>query len=389
VTLVGGRTVYTGAEIFDGTGAPPRIADVAVHDGIIAEVGQGLDGDATVALTGHGLLPGFVDVHVHVTVSSVDPGVLLRTPATYRTLAAVRNLRLTLAAGITTARDADGADAGLRQGISDGLVPGPRLLVAITMISQTGGRGDYITASGVPLPAFGADRPPGVADGPDQMRRTARAIARAGADVLKIAVSGSPLDGGDPRRCQLRDDEIAEVAAEAAAAGLPVMAHAHSAAGAAMAVRHGVRSIEHGSDLDDATIAEMARRGTFLVPTLAAGRASGDAGYAARHLDAFRRARAAGVPVAMGSDAGVLPHGTNLDELTALVEAGMPELEALTAATATGAELLGLPDIGTIQPGRRADLVIVSGGPLPVRTLPRRIIAVMRDGRIVAGRLPS
>ncbi|WP_034594551.1 metal-dependent hydrolase family protein [Hamadaea tsunoensis] len=379
--------VYRGAEVFDGHDV--SVTDVGVADGGIVAMGAGLDGERLVDLTGFGLLPGFVDCHVHVTVSSMDPGVLLRTPASYRILSAARNLRRTLAAGVTTARDADGADAGLRQAIDDGLIPGPRLRIAITMLSQTGGRGDYRTASGVPLPAFPDDRPPGVVDGVEQMRRAVRGLVAAGADVIKIAVSGSAL-GTDADRAQLRDDEIAEAVAEASAAGLPVMAHAHSAEGALRAIRHGVHSIEHGSGLSDEAIAEMADRGTWLVPTLAAGRATGDTEYADRHVEAFRRARAAGVRIAMGSDSGLVAHGQNLTELTALVEAGMSPCEALTTATYAGARLLHLDErIGTLAPKRQADLVVVAGGVFPVETIARRIVAVLRDGRVVAGRLPS
>jgi imidazolonepropionase-like amidohydrolase len=397
-----GRVVFQGAVVFDGTGAAPAGTDIAVEHGRVAEVGTGLAGDRVVPLAGHGVLPGFVDCHVHVMATTTDIAALAMTSPTYRLAQAVVNLRRTLAAGITTARDADGADAGLRQAVADGLIAGPRLRVAVSMLSQTGGRGDYHLPAGFALPAFDVhnNRPDGIADGPLEVRAMARRIIRAGADVLKLALNGSALNGGD-LGMHFRDDEIAEAVAEADAAGIPVMAHAHSAAAIAAAVRHGVRSVEHGTNLDEPTAALMAELGIWLVPTVAAGRAALAAaladGRASDHLELFvehqaatvRLARAAGVRIAFGSDSGVLPHGANLHELAELVRCGLTDVEALVAATSSAAELLGLDDeVGTIAPGRRADLVVVSGSPTDVSTLPSRITAVVKDGRLVAGRLP-
>ncbi|MEO6699887.1 MAG: amidohydrolase family protein [Jatrophihabitantaceae bacterium] len=386
------RLVLRGGLVFDGTGAEPAVLDVAVADGLIVEVGTDLAGDRTVELAGHGLLPGFVDCHVHVMVSTLDLAATATTAPSYRLLQATRNLRRTLAAGVTTARDADGADAGLRQALADGLVAGPRLQVAIAMLSQTGGRGDHWLPAGFALPAFDvhAGRPDGIADGPDEVRRMARRLIRAGADVLKVAVSGSALGpAGNRSRGQYRADELAEVVAEARAAGLGVMAHSHSAAGAALAVAAGVRSIEHGSELDQATIASMAERGTWLVPTLQASRTV-SAEFAEQHRDSVRRAHRAGVRIAMGSDSGVTLHGANLAELAALTEAGLSDLQALAAGTSAGAELLGLAaELGTVEAGKRADLVVVRDGPLPVAGLPDRLVAVLQAGRLVAGRLPQ
>lgn len=385
------RLLLRGGQVFDGTGAEATPADLVIQDGRIVEVGLGLTGDQTVSLTGHTVLPGFIDCHVHVMASTLDLARVVMTAPSYRLLQAVGNLRRTVAAGVTTARDADGADAGLRQALADGLVTGPRLQVAIAMLSQTGGRGDHRLPSGFDLPAFDIHpgRPSGIADGPDEVRRMARRLIRAGADVLKVAVSGSALTN-QARAVHYRPDELAVLCAEADAAGLPVMAHSHSADGAAQAVAAGVRSVEHGTELSDATIAEMVRRGTWLVPTLTATEQAGDAATLERHRDTVRRAHRAGVRLALGSDAGLTAHGANLTELTALVEAGLTDSEALVAGTSSAAELLGLSqEIGTISAGRQADLVVAAGSAGPVATLPERLVTVLQRGRVVAGRLPA
>ncbi|MEU6652818.1 amidohydrolase family protein [Streptomyces sp. NPDC046900] len=402
-----GRIVYQGALLFDGTGAPAREADVSVEHGRIVAVGSGLDGDTAVPLAGCTLLPGFVDCHVHVMVSSTDLTTVARTSPAYRLLQATVNLRRTLAAGVTLARDADGAEAALRDALADGLITGPRLKVAVSMIGQTGGRSDGWMPAGFDFPAFdvGPGRPSGVADGVDEVRRTARRIIRAGADVLKVAVSGSLLAGGDPtRHTHFRAEEIAAAVAEAEAAGLPAMAHAHSAAGAKAAVRAGVRSIEHGTALDDETLELMAERGTWLVPTLAATRATLTAHElagaprsridqlaetVARHTESVTRAWRAGVRLAMGSDSGVTPHGANLLELAELSALGLPAAEVLVAGTSSGAALLGAgEEAGTLEPGKRADIVVLAGGVEDLSTLPDRIRAVLLGGRLRAGAFP-
>jgi imidazolonepropionase-like amidohydrolase len=209
----------------------------------------------------------------------------------------------------------------------------------------------------------------------------------------------SPRD--DPRHPQFRDDEIAEMTAEATANGLHVMAHAQGAGGIKAALRNGVRSIEHGIFLDEEAIEMMLQRGAWLVPTLHAPRAviaAADAGLpiaeaqvqkarfvAEAHVDSVRRAHEAGVRIAMGTDCGVGPHGTNLDELPLMVEAGLSPLEALHATTGSAAELLDVAgDRGTLRPGQRADLVVVDGGADDVDRLAQRVRAVYLDGEQVS-----
>ncbi len=400
------RTLFHGGLVFDGTGSDPAPADVVVDGDRIVDVGVGLDGDEGVDCSGRTLLPGLFDCHVHVVISHVDEYLLAQTPFSYQFYEAARNLRATLATGITTVRDASGADLGVKQAVDDGLVPGPRMQISISMITQTGGHGDDWMVCGAPMPGFfqpHPGRPSGIADGPDEMRRMVRTLIRAGADVIKVATSGgvlSPRD--DPRHGHLRPDELDVLVAEATAAGRFVMAHAQATDGIKNAVRAGIRSIEHGIYLDDEAIALMLERGTYLVPTLVAPRGVLDAAASGvplpphvvakatmvleAHNDSISRAIAAGVKVAMGTDSGVTPHGRNLRELALMVERGMTPAEALGATTRTAAELLGVDDdLGTLEPGKRADLVIVDGDPYDVEKLPDRIAAVYKDGTCVVG----
>jgi imidazolonepropionase-like amidohydrolase len=401
------RVVLRGGLVFDGTGAPPALADIAIEAGRIAAVGPRLDGDDAVDIGGQGVLPGLVDCHTHVMVSHIDLWRMVQTPFSYQFYDAARNLLATLRCGITTARDAGGADLGVKQALADGLIPGPRLSISIRMLSQTGGHGDdwYVSGATVETP-FGMTHPgapSGLVDGPDAMRVAVRTMIRAGADVIKVATSGgvlSPRD--DPRHAHFRDDELDVLVAEASAAGISVMAHAQAADGIKAAVRAGIRSIEHGIYLDDEAIDLMLERGTYLVPTLVAPQGVIDAAAAGAaipadslakarevveiHRSSFRRAVEAGVKVAMGTDSGVTPHGQNLRELALMVDGGMSASQALCAATSVAAELLGVAgELGTIEVGKRADLVVVDGDPLDVATLGDRVRTVYQDGARVIG----
>jgi len=398
------RIVYAGGQVFDGTGADPFTADVAVADGLIAEVGRGLDGDEVVDASGATLLPGFIDCHVHVLASAMDELKLLHQPFSYQFYDAVTNLRKTLHAGITTARDAGGADLGVQRALEHVLISGPRLQISITILSQTGGHGDGWLPSGAVSDIFcpHPGRPGGVVDGPDEMRRAARQLMRAGAQVIKVCTTGgvlSPLD--DPRHSQFGMDELAVLTAEAAAQGRYVMAHAQGAGGIKNAVRAGVRSIEHGIYADDEAIALMAEHGTYLVPTMIAPIAvirAAESGVplpvavvdkahdaAAAHRDTVSRAHQAGVRIAMGTDSGVGPHGTNLEELPLMVAAGMSPADVLASTTSVAASLLGWGDtLGRIEPGFAADLLVVDGDPYDLDTLPSRLRTVVQAGRPVA-----
>ena len=267
------RTVFRGGSVFDGTGADPAPADVVVEDGRIVDVGLGLDGDDAVDLDGRTLLPGLFDCHVHVSTSHVDAWRLANTPFSYRFYEAEKNLGLTLRAGITSVRDASGADLGMQQALLDGLIVGPRMQISIAMVSQTGGHADDWLASGVnvPLTAPYPGLPSGIVDGPDEMRRKVRELHRNGANVIKVATSGGVLSARDnPAHAHFSPEELDVLVAEATAAGMFVMAHAQGADGIKNAVRAGIRSIEHGIFLDAEAIDLMLARGTWLVPTLVA-----------------------------------------------------------------------------------------------------------------------
>jgi len=395
------RTVFTGGRIFDGTGAPVAEADVAVEDGLIAEVGVGLDGDEQVDVTGSTLLPGFFDTHVHVMFGHLDMWKHLQTPFSYMFYDAIKNLDATIRVGITTVRDAGGADLGVKRAVEDGIVRGPRLQISLTMLSQTGGHGDGWLPSGFDLAQVYPGMPSQVVDGVEEARRKVREVIRAGADVIKIATSGGVLSPTDaPDQAGFAFDEIQVMCEEARAAGLFVMSHAQAAIGIKNAVRAGVRSIEHGIYIDDEALELMLEHGTYLVPTLVAPLGvlrAADAGVPIPenvlakaidvvevHRDSIRRAAAAGVKIAMGTDAGVVPHGTNLEELQLMADLGMSPTEVLVATTKVAAELMGLDgELGTLEPGKRADLVIVAGDALDFSDLPSRIERVYQDGRLV------
>ena len=395
------RTLFAQGTVVDGTGADPSVADVVVEDGRIVEVGVGLDGDERVDLAGKAVLPGLFDCHTHVVVSSIDTMRLLQTPFSYRFFQAARNLEATLRIGITTIRDAGGADLGVKQAVENGLVRGPRMQISLSMLSQTGGHGDDWMPFGGTVEALLTPHP-GVpdtlVDGPDEMRHKVRELIRMGADVIKVAVSGGVLSPRDkPTHAHFRPAELEVLVEEATAAGIFVMAHAQATPGIKNAIRAGIRSIDHGIYLDDEAIELMLERGTFLVPTLVAPRGvidAADAGAAipdasvakARevietHRASFASAVSAGVKIAMGTDSGVTPHGNNLRELALMVEGGMSPMQAIVATTRTAAELMGLEDeLGTIETGKRADLVVIDGDPLDVATLADRIESVYQDG---------
>jgi imidazolonepropionase-like amidohydrolase len=404
------RTVFAGGRVFDGTGAGIADADVAVEDGRIVEVGTGLDGDEQVDVGGSTLLPGLIDTHVHVLFGGpIDVWKLMQEPFSYRFYDAIRNLEATLRIGITTVRDAGGADLGVKRALEEGIVRGPRVQISITMLSQTGGHGDGWLPSGAHAQLFAEypGSPGSIVDGPEECRRKVRELVRAGAEVIKIATSGGVLSPRDsPQQPGFDVEEIEAIVAEARAAGLSVMSHAQSTLGIKNAVRAGVRSIEHGIYLDDEAIQLMLDHDAYLVPTLVAPlgvirAAEAGAGIpevavikarevVEAHRDSFRRAVAAGVKVAMGTDSGVTPHGENLDELQLMADGGMSPEDVLVATTRTAAELMGMSgDLGTIEPGKRADLVVVSGDPLDFRNLATRIERVYQDGRLVAGSTPD
>ena len=398
------RTLFSGGSVFDPEGLTVQAADLVLEDGLVVDVGPGLDGDEAIDVTGKTLLPGMFDCHTHVAMASFDPLKALSDPFSLQFFYAVQNLRTTLDLGITTVRDAWGADAGVKAAVERGIVPGPRLRITVSMIAQTGGHADDWELCGGHNPSFVAHpgRPAGTVDGPENLRRVVRELIRAGADGIKVAASGGVLSPNtDAHLAQLRLDELTAIVEEAAAANRWVMAHCHAADGVRNAVRAGVRSIDHGSFLDEDAVALMVERGTWLVPTLLAARgviAAAEGGMqlppgvldkakdaASRAADSMRMAVAAGVPVAMGTDCPVSPHGTNLQELQLMSDAGLGPAGALRAATLEAARLMQLDDeLGTFAPGKRGDLVVVSGDPLDLADYAGRVEQVWKDGVLVS-----
>lgn len=399
--------------LIDGTGAPP-LADAAIliQGNRIVAVGpaqQMILPDAELQVIdawGGTILPGLIDTHVHLMLEGINIARDMMMPFSMRFFHAVGYARRTLDAGVTSVRDAGGADAGLREAIDSGLIPGPRVQISITVLTITGGHADGWMRSGNAFEIFPdyPGMPDGRCDGVEEVRRKVREVLRAGAEVIKVCSTGGVLSPTDhPEFTQFSPEELEVIVREAAyRRGVKVMAHAQGAEGIKNAVRAGIHSIEHGIFLDDEAIELMLAHGTFLVPTLLApvavleaGEKGGMPDYGVRkarevieaHSDSISRAYKAGVKIAMGTDAGVMPHGTNLRELGLMCRIGMSPMEAIVATTKTAAECLGWQDrVGTLEPGKLADLIITRTDPLQdIRSLenPENIVVVMKDGDVV------
>lgn len=399
--------------LIDGTGnAPLPDAAVLVKNNIIQDVGHinsiHLRDAETVEIDAGGgfILPGMIDTHVHVMLEGVNVVRDMTTPFSMRFYNSVKYLKNTIDAGITSVRDAGGADAGVKQAVESGVILGPRMQISISVLTITGGHGDGWMRSGMqydlfmPYPGFPESR----VDGVEDCRRKVREVLRAGADIIKICSTGGVLSPTDhPEFVQFSPEELEVIVREAAyRRGVKVMSHAQGAEGVKNAIRAGVHSIEHGIYLDDEALELMLKHGTFLVPTLLAPLAVLEAGekggmpeYGVRkarevaeiHSESISRAHKAGVRIAMGTDAGVMPHGTNLRELGLMVNIGMNPMETIVATTKKAAECLGWEDrVGTIQSGKLADIILVKTNPLQdIRSLEKvdNIALVMKDGRVV------
>ena len=355
---------------------------------------------------GH-ILPGLIDTHVHFIFDGVNLMEMMNTPFSLNYYKAIDPMRRTLEAGITSVRDAGGVDLGMKLAVEQGLIEGPRMQISISVLTITGGHGDSWLPSGLDFGLIPGTpgRPNGLCNGVEEVRKKVREVLRAGAEIIKVCSTGGVLSPTDhPEFTQFTQEELEVMVQEAAyRRGVKVMAHAQGAEGIKNAVRAGIHSIEHGIYIDDEAIELMLERGTFLVPTLLAPLAVLEAAEAGGHMPEWgiRKAREsieahsenigkafrAGVKIAMGTDAGVMKHGTNLREMGLMCNVGMSPMDSIVATTKVAAECLGWDDkVGTLEAGKLADVIITSTDPLQdIRSLENvnNIRLVMKDGRIV------
>jgi imidazolonepropionase-like amidohydrolase len=392
------------ARVIDGRGGPPlQDGAVLIRGDRIERVGpaSGMAADQVIDLGAATLLPGLIDLHTHLTDevgTNWESALLTTTPGRAAIYGAV-NARTTLMAGFTSARDMGPTwpyvDIDLRYAIDKGSVPGPRLQVAGNYVSATGGAGDARQFSiyvDVPIVR-------NLADGVDQVRQVARTNLKNGADFIKILATGAVMSKGIPPGAQQYSDaELAVAVEEATRWGRFVAAHAHGAGGIKAAVRAGVRTIDHGSMLDEEGARLMKARGTYFAPTLYVGHTILNDNQAlnipAHQVErekamqgtqerAFKTALAHGLPIAFATDAGVFPHGENAREFKLRVALGQTPMAAIEGATRIAAEAMGWSDrVGTLQPGRYADLIAVAGDPLVDITELERVQFVMQGGRV-------
>ena len=406
-------TVLRAARLIDGTGAAAiSNATIVVTDDRIVAVGPAASvavptGARVLDLGDVTLLPGFIDAHTHIIGRTLgDPLAdlaVVKDYASYGAILGVANARNTLMAGFTTIRVVGSSnfdDMALRQAITDGRVVGPRMENAGHAIGITGGHCDENGFRPGLIQLGPAD---GVADGPEQIRSAVRYQVKGGADVIKTCATGGVLSEGDAvGATQYTYEEMKALVDEASKLGRKVAAHAHGTEGIKIAVRAGVSSIEHGSFLDEEGARMMAQHGTFLVPTMMAGeaverfakngvlkglRAEKALAAGAAMRKATKLAVANHVQIALGTDAGVIPHGTNAREFGLMVEwGGLSPMGALTAGTMNGAKLLGWDArIGSLAAGKLADIVAVPGNPLNDIHATERVSFVMKGGVIYKG----
>jgi imidazolonepropionase-like amidohydrolase len=398
--------VHAGRLITDASRPAAGPSTITITDGRITAVAAGLTpapaGARLVDLSGKTVLPGLIDMHVHL---SGDPGGDFRDeavdPHEWATLVGAKNARITALAGFTTVRDLGSPPLvgfALRRATAEGVIPGPRIVSSGPAISVIGGHGDVSGFRPEVIKALGVDN---TCTGPEQCAARVREFSRAGADLIKITATGGVLSQQARGLGQhFTNAEMKSIVDTAHSLGLKVAAHAHSARGIEAAARAGVDSIEHGTFADSKAIAAMKASGSSLVPTLMAftgirerlGKNIYTPVVEAKIREtlsevgkAARAARAAGVPVVFGTDAAVFEHGRNAQELALMVElAGMSPAEAIASATTGAARLLGMErEVGRIAPGFSADLIAVGGDPLrDVRAL-EQVDYVMVRGKAI------
>lgn len=398
--------IHAGTIIDTAKGKLLKQQTIRVSDGRISDVSAGYSeagsGDQVINLRQHTVMPGFMDMHTHLThemnPQAYSEGFRL-DPADYA-YRSVGYARSTLLAGFTTVRDLGDMDlvsVALRNAINQQLVVGPRIFTAGKSIATTGGHADPSNGTNQKLMGHpGPDE--GVINGTAAAREAVRQRYKEGSDVIKITATGGVLsmakNGQNP---QFFEDEIDAIVATAKDYGMTVAVHAHGAEGMKRAIRAGVTSIEHGTYMDKETIKLFKKHGTWYVPTISAGkfveRKAAVEGYfpavvvpkaaaiGPKIQGTFREAYKSGVKIAFGTDAGVFPHGENAQEFMFMVEAGMPAMEAIQSATTAAAELLDIgADAGSLAAGKWADIVAVKGDPLNDISLLQKVDFVMKNG---------
>jgi imidazolonepropionase-like amidohydrolase len=408
MALVGGRLI-------DGTGGDPLEDSAVLLDGpFIRQTGKKDDvkipPDAEILdVSDLTVMPGMIDAHCHISITTWNIQRKLLTPRTVELFQTAQMMECTLHAGFTTIREAGTLnDVGVRQAVEMGLIEGPRLVATASLV-QTGGHFDMHYPSGVQLPFLGGGYGGEICNGVPEVTKAARRVLRDGFDFIKVATSGGfGYPSSRPEHTEWTLDELKAIVHEASARGKGVMAHAINNQGIRNALEAGVWSVEHGTCLDDETIQMFLDKGTYLVPTLLIGEMyfgpgeEEEEGYApvseaevdeltAIGLESFERAVEAGVKIAVGTDAiSEEMHGNNARELELLVRHGLTPMEAIVAATKTAAEACRVHDrVGTLEAGKLADLLVVSGDPLSDISLLQeqsRLLLIMKEGRVCVDR---
>ncbi|MCA0356019.1 MAG: Xaa-Pro dipeptidase [Proteobacteria bacterium] len=376
---------------------------VIITDGRITSIGKKGDavpaGAKVVDLPGATLLPGLIDMHVHLdSLAEVGGYNSLEYSDRFWSVVQTANARKTLEAGFTTVRNvgaADFDDVGLREAIDAGYVPGPRIVTAAISFGATGGHCDSTF-----FPPSMDQKSPFNSDSPDEARKAVRTLKKYGAQVIKICATGGVFSrGNEPGQQQLTYDEMKAVVDEAHMAGIKVAAHAHGASGIREAVRAGVDTIEHASLVDDEGIKLAVQKGAYFSMdiyntdyTQAEGKKNGvlednlrkDRDIGEIQRENFRKALKAGVKMVYGTDAGIYPHGDNAKQFAVMVRYGATPLQAIQAATVTAAEALGRSkDVGQVAVGRYGDMIAVAGDPLADVTTLEKPVFVMKGGAVV------